>query len=185
METFSALLASFAGNSPVIDEFPSQRPVTRSFDVFLDLGLYQHLSKQWRCRWFERPRRSLWRHCNGCPGLCAIWLQPVRRNELTHWGRDKMAGSFQTTFQISFLEWKWISLRMSLKFVSVVWINNIPASVQIMAWCRICVQPLSEAMVVNLHSASVIYPCAWWLRKLLVSILNEWWRSTAEDNTTF
>ena len=37
METFSALLAICAGNSPVPDEFPTQRPVTRSFDVFLDL----------------------------------------------------------------------------------------------------------------------------------------------------
>ena len=34
METFSALLAICAGNSPVPDEFPAQRPVTRSFDVF-------------------------------------------------------------------------------------------------------------------------------------------------------
>ena len=33
METFSALLVLCAGNSPVIGEFPSQRPVTRSFDV--------------------------------------------------------------------------------------------------------------------------------------------------------
>ena len=37
METFSALLAISAGNSPVTDEFPAQRPVTRIFDVFLDL----------------------------------------------------------------------------------------------------------------------------------------------------
>ena len=35
METFSALLAICAGNSPVRDEFPTQRPVTRSFDFFL------------------------------------------------------------------------------------------------------------------------------------------------------
>ena len=31
METFSALLAICAGNSPVPGEFPAQRPVTRSF----------------------------------------------------------------------------------------------------------------------------------------------------------
>ena len=37
METFSVLLALCAGNSPVTDEFPAQRPVTRSFDVFFDL----------------------------------------------------------------------------------------------------------------------------------------------------
>ena len=34
METFSTLLAICAGNSPVTGEFPAQRPVTRSFDVF-------------------------------------------------------------------------------------------------------------------------------------------------------
>ena len=46
METFSALLAVCAGNSPVPGEFPSQRPVTRSFDVFFDLRLNKRLSKQ-------------------------------------------------------------------------------------------------------------------------------------------
>ena len=34
METLSALLTLCAGNSPVTGEFPSQRPVTRSFDGF-------------------------------------------------------------------------------------------------------------------------------------------------------
>ena len=43
METFSALLALCAGNSPVTGEFPSQGPVTLSFDVFFDL----HLNKRW------------------------------------------------------------------------------------------------------------------------------------------
>ena len=37
METFSALLALCAGNSPVAGEFPSKRPVTRSCGVFFDL----------------------------------------------------------------------------------------------------------------------------------------------------
>ena len=35
-----------AGNSPVTGGFPSQRPVTRSFDVFFDLRLNKRLSKQ-------------------------------------------------------------------------------------------------------------------------------------------
>ena len=39
METFSALQAICAGNSPVNGEFPAQRPVTRSFDIFFHLGL--------------------------------------------------------------------------------------------------------------------------------------------------
>ena len=37
MDTFYALLAICAGNSPVPGEFPTQRPVTRSFDVYFDL----------------------------------------------------------------------------------------------------------------------------------------------------
>ena len=45
METFSALLAICAGNSPVPGEFPAQRPVTRSLDVFFDLRLNKRLSK--------------------------------------------------------------------------------------------------------------------------------------------
>ena len=43
---------------------PSQRPVTRSFDIFFDLRLNKRLSKQsWR-RWIETPSRSFWRHSN-------------------------------------------------------------------------------------------------------------------------
>ena len=64
METFSALLAICAGNSPVPGEFPPQRPVTRSFDVFFDLRLNKRLSKHWWGWWFETLSRSLWRHRN-------------------------------------------------------------------------------------------------------------------------
>ena len=64
METFSVLLTICAGNSPVIGEFPVQRPVTRSFDVFFDLRLNKRLSKQWWGWWFETPSHPLWRHCN-------------------------------------------------------------------------------------------------------------------------
>ena len=63
METFSALLALCAGYSPVIGEFPAQRPVTRSFDVFFDLR--KRLCKQSWGWWFETPSRSLWPHRNG------------------------------------------------------------------------------------------------------------------------
>ena len=44
METFSALLAICAGNSPVPGEFPTQRPVTQSFDFFFDLCPNKRLS---------------------------------------------------------------------------------------------------------------------------------------------
>ena len=82
METFSALLALCAGNSPVTGEFPAQRPVTRSFDVFFDLGLNRQLSKQWRLWWFETLPHSLWSHCDNVKQayvyflICMIMLIP-------------------------------------------------------------------------------------------------------------
>ena len=65
METFSALLAICAGNSPASGEFPAQRPVTRSFDVFFDLCLNKRLRKQSLGWWFQMLSRPLWRHRNG------------------------------------------------------------------------------------------------------------------------
>ena len=71
METFSTLLAHCASNSPVTGDFPTQRQVTRSSDVFFDLRPNKRLSKQWRGWWFETPSRPLRRHCNG-----NWWLVP-------------------------------------------------------------------------------------------------------------
>ena len=72
METVSALLAICAGNSPVPGEYPTQRPMTRNFD----LRLNKRLSKQsWGWR-FETPLRLLWRHRNGIIILrSALWKQ--------------------------------------------------------------------------------------------------------------
>ena len=64
METFSALLAICAGNSPASGEFPTQRPVTRSFEVFFDLRPNKRLSKQCWGWWFGTPSSPLRRHCN-------------------------------------------------------------------------------------------------------------------------
>ena len=64
METFSALLAICAGNSPVPGEFPTQRPVTRSFGVYFDLRPNKRLSKQSWGWWFETLSCPLWRHRN-------------------------------------------------------------------------------------------------------------------------
>ena len=55
----------FCGEFTGPGEFPTQRPVTRSFEVFFDLRLNKRLSKQTRCWWFETQSWSLWRHCNG------------------------------------------------------------------------------------------------------------------------
>ena len=65
METFSSLLSLCEGNPPVTGGFPSQRPVTWSFEFFFDLRLNKRLSKHPRRWWFKAPSCLLWRHCNG------------------------------------------------------------------------------------------------------------------------
>ena len=78
IETFSALLALYVGNSPITAEFLLQRPVTRIFDICFDLRLNKRLGKQSRGWWFETPSRSLWRHCNGA----AVHCLPFQTNSL-------------------------------------------------------------------------------------------------------
>ena len=51
---------------------------------------------------------------------------------------------------IFFNENVWISIKISLKFVPKGPMNNIPALVQIMAWCRPGHKPLSDPMMVRL-----------------------------------
>ena len=104
METFSMLLAICAGNSPVTGELPAQRPVTRSFDVFLDLRLNERLSKQSLGWWFETPSRtlwdvtvmmlgSLWRFNWNIPGEfgeyhCHSWTGSLHRQVIRSYGID-------------------------------------------------------------------------------------------------
>ena len=52
-----------------LGEFPTQRPVTRSFDVFFDLSLNKRLSKQPWGWCFETPSCPLWRYFNNV----SIW----------------------------------------------------------------------------------------------------------------
>ena len=137
METFSVLLALCAGNSPVTGEFPSQRPVTRSFGVFFDLRLNKRLSKHSWGWWFETPSRPLWRHCNGnddyqksrkwhavevvctplsiCPSQCPTQL--TTRDVLTEVAARKSKDEW-TYFNI--LDTFWISsvLRIDVKCVN-------------------------------------------------------------------
>ena len=87
METFSASLAICPGNSPVPGEFPTQRPVTRSFDVYLDLRPNKWLSKQSWGRWFETLSCSLWRHRN-------VWLLIV-----WHWATWQSHSGDEVWFQ--------------------------------------------------------------------------------------
>ena len=74
METFSALLAICAGNSPVPGEFPAQRPVTRSFDVFFDLRLINGWVNNRKAGDLRRYRA----HYD---------VMVMKYSKLTHWGR--------------------------------------------------------------------------------------------------
>ena len=64
MKIFSTLLTLCEGDLLVTSGFPSQRPVTLSFDVFFDLHLNKQWDKQSRCQWFETPLHLLLSHCN-------------------------------------------------------------------------------------------------------------------------
>ena len=77
-----------AGNSPATGEFPAQRPVTRSFDVFFDLHLNKRLSKQWRGWWFETPSCPLWRHVMNLPPNLAYTMskRDDQQNKTKHNG---------------------------------------------------------------------------------------------------
>ena len=67
----------------------------------------------------------------------------------------------------------WISLKISLKFVPKVPINNIPALVQIMAWRGSGDKPLSEAMMASL----LMHICLTWTQWVKV-IVDNWYYST-------
>ena len=75
------------GDSPVTGEFPSQRPMTHSFDVFFDVRLNKCLSTQSRRRWFETPLRPLRRHRNI---LMSQWAndEDTRDQAEFHWHTD-------------------------------------------------------------------------------------------------
>ena len=64
MENLFRVTGPLCGEFTGPGEFPTQMPVTRSFDVFFDLRLNKRLSKRPRGWWFETQSWSLWRHSN-------------------------------------------------------------------------------------------------------------------------
>ena len=95
-------------------EFPTQRPVTRSFDVFFDL--YKRLSKQPWGWWFETLSWTLWRHCNehtntrlNCVMLCfvVVWYRL--------WFHQHPQGYFANTGTMN---------RMLLNQFRRIWVNK-------------------------------------------------------------
>ena len=72
-----------------------------------------------------------------------------------HWGWDKNSAISQTTFSNAFSWMK--SLKISLKLIPKVQINNIPELVQIIAWRPPGDKPLSGPMMVN-FDPNLVFP---------------------------
>ena len=82
----------------------------------------------------------------------------------THWGWElrENAIHFPDIFKYIFMKEKvWIPLKISLKFVPKVRINNMPALVQTTAWRRPGDKPLSDLMVVNLLTHTCVTRPHW------------------------
>ena len=122
---------------------PAQRPVTRSFDDFLDLLLNKRLSKQSWGWWFETLPRSLWRHCNELRK--SLLMEQVSRNYPSQWCHTYMAhkmgwligpwgnwlqsqiSKFQTHFNDKYLKhflWKCYQVNATTPYWSLVNIGS-------------------------------------------------------------
>ena len=89
------------GNPPVTGGFPSQRPVTRIFDVFFDLPLNKRFSKQLRSRWFETPLRSYAHYYVDV-------MIPIQHKEgcfLTHWTLGDLVRILDEQYLNTFNDW--------------------------------------------------------------------------------
>ena len=106
-------------------------------------------------QWFGSPNMAI-HQSSVAWGITETWVLSMmywldrQQNDsswLTHWDRDQMATAFLATFSDAF---SWISTKISLRFVPINPINNIPALVQIIAWLRSGDKPISKPMVVSL-----------------------------------
>ena len=84
-----------------------------------------------------------------------VWWDFVSRlNSLRP--RQKRRHFADDVFKCNFLnENVWIPIKVSLKFVPIGPINNIPALVQIMAWRRTGDKPLSEPIMTQFNDAYI------------------------------
>ena len=146
----SALLAICVGNLPVPGEFPAQRPMMRSFGVFVDLRLNKRLRKQSWDWWFETLSHPLWRHCNAVMLMLVEvttgnHVNILRRIRIGRFFADDIFKCILFYFQIKFY---WNMPPCGL-------IDNKPTLVQIMVWCWKSGKPLSEPVIVSLTHISV------------------------------
>ena len=126
METFSALLALCAGNSPVTGQFHAQRPVTRSFEVFFDL------------RWVNNREAGDLRRQRAHYGVIVMENMQIA---LIYW-----CGLFRSLF-ISPLVKNCLTFNPLRPSDAYMRQYNIPTLVQIMACRMLGAKPLSEPML--------------------------------------
>ena len=85
-ENIFRVAGHLCGEFTVTSEFPTQRAVPRSFDIFFDLHLNKRLSKQSWGWWFETPSHPLWHHCNSIPVTIVYERNTFATGLLIYWG---------------------------------------------------------------------------------------------------
>ena len=159
-ETIFRVTGPLCGEFTGPGEFPTQKPVTRSFDVFVDLRLNKRLSKQPSGWWFETPSWSLWCQCNVPsyyfikslnPSVVVldtfVFFNSSAPGQNGHHFADDIFKCVCVNEDISIL------IQISLKFVPKGLIYNKAALVQAMAWRRTGDKPLPEPMLIQFTGA--------------------------------
>ena len=78
-------------------EFPTQRPVTRSFDVFFDLRLKKRLSKQKNKQDPHADGAHVWRHTTQCRSMDSK-KYPTEHDDVIKWKHFRVAGPLSGEF---------------------------------------------------------------------------------------
>ena len=120
-------------------EFPTQRPVTRSFDAIFDMCLNKRLSKQPWGWWFGMPSWSLWRHGN-----------EARKSSLI--SPHKM---------VQFYQWKLVNFINFHIEVSSLGVLNKWAFVKIMGWWKTGSKPISRPMMTQFSDTYMQHGGRW------------------------
>ena len=112
---------------------PSQRLVTRSFDIFYDLCLNKWLSKRSRRWWFDMPSRSLWRHCN----ISNLWRPSVEEWCEIQVHRKSNPLPHQLIKTIDVRGPSYLGLTRSISWLLMPWLLTSPGHQQPWYWqCR-------------------------------------------------
>ena len=129
---------------------PTQRPVTRSFDVFFHLRLNKRLSKRPWGWWFETLSCPLWRHCN--ENWCRLIRSQAYRDTsgcLTQWPlRDVRKNYKCISKRLEHFKWNCsstIATELHLWYVSIDSDNGLMPSANS--------KPSTEPMLTNIYVA--------------------------------